>query len=212
MDWAKAKTILIAVFLAINIFLAYMIFATHTGPIGYVDSDRIKVITDYLAEKNITVVGKVPTRKTNMPSITVKYKLFKKEDIIKSFFSSEERVEELRSESTVKLTGKDIEISIKDSRELNYMDIRIKPEEVIDDKTCRKNIEEFLGRLGMKDNADIRMAEDIDGYKRYIYTQSFKGAAIYNSVMEFHVNKSDSIAAGMIPTAEFFAPLIHTSP
>jgi regulatory protein YycI of two-component signal transduction system YycFG len=190
MDWAKAKTILIAVFLAINIFLAYMILGTRIGSIGYVDNDRIKHITDYLAEKNITVIGQVPTRKTGMPSITVKYKLFRKENIAESFFSPDEKVAELTSESAVKLKGKNIDISIKDSRELNYKDDRIKPADVIDNKTCRKNIEEFLDRLGMKDDADIRMDEDLKGYKRYIYAQSFKGAAIYNSVMEFYVNDS----------------------
>ena len=190
MDWAKAKTILIAVFLIINMFLAYMIFGARTDSIGYIDNDRIKLMTDYLAEKDITITGRIPTKRTAMPSITMKYKLFRKEDIKKSFFSSEEKVAELTSESTVSLRGKDIGISIKDSRELDYTDSRIKPAKVIDNEVCRKSIEEFLGRLGMKDDADIKVAEDIEGYKRYIYAQSFKGATIYNSIMEFHVNDS----------------------
>lgn len=189
MDWAKAKTILIAVFLAVNMFLAYIIFEASTGSIGYVDSEKIKLITDYLAEKDISVAGQVPTKKTDMPSITVKYKLFRKEDI-ESFFSQKEKVEESISGSTVKLKGKNIEISIKDSRELNYADSSINQLETIDEKACRKNIEDFLDRLGMKDNADIRMTEDLEGYKRFAYVQSFKGAAIYNSIMEFYVNDS----------------------
>ena len=81
MDWAKAKTILIAAFLVINSFFAYIIFTNGTGSIGYVSSERIKQITDYLAKNNITVEGKIPVKKTDMPLITVKYKLFRKEDI-----------------------------------------------------------------------------------------------------------------------------------
>ncbi|MDD4503846.1 MAG: two-component system regulatory protein YycI [Clostridiaceae bacterium] len=190
MDWAKAKTILIAVFLVVNIFLVSIIFGASTSSIGYVDSEKIGLITEYLAEKNITVTGKVPTKKNDMSSITVKYKLFKKEDIAGSFFSQEEKAAESISGSTVKLKGKDIEISIKDSRELNYTDSSISPAEAIDEKICRKNIEEFLNRLGMKDHVYIRTSEDLEGYKRFVYVQSFKGAAIYNSIMEFYVNDS----------------------
>lgn len=189
MDWAKAKTILIAVFLAANMFLAYIIFGAGTGSIGKVDSEKIKLITDHLAEKGITVIGQVPAKKTDMPPVTVKYKLFRKEDI-ESFFSQEGKVEESISSSTVKLKGKSIEISIKDSRELNYENSSIRPLEAVDEKACRKNIEGFLGRLGIKDNASISMTEDIEGYKRFVYVQTFRGAAIYNSMMEFHVNDS----------------------
>jgi regulatory protein YycI of two-component signal transduction system YycFG len=106
MDWAKAKTILIAVFMAINIFLGYRIIDASTGSIGYVDSEKIKLVTNYLAEKNITVKGHIPTKKVDMPSITVKYKLFDKERIARSFFSSEKKATESTEGNTVKLRGR----------------------------------------------------------------------------------------------------------
>ena len=188
MDWAKAKTILIAVFLAINIFLAYMIIGANTGNIGYVDGERVKQITDYLAEKNITMKGQVPLKKADMPSITVKYKLFSKDEIAERIFSPEAKAEGSIEGSTVKLSGGSQEVSIKDSRELSYIDSSIKPAATIDQKVCSKHIVEFLARLGLKDDANIRQVEDLEGYKRFIYGQSFKGAVIYNSVMEFYVN------------------------
>jgi regulatory protein YycI of two-component signal transduction system YycFG len=190
MDWAKAKTILITVFLAINIFLGYMIISANTGSIGYVDGERVKQITNYLAEKNITVKGQVPLKKTDMPSITVKYKLFNKADIAERFFLPEIKVEESTEGSTVKLSGDSLEVSIKDSRELLYIDSGIKPSAAIDQKICSNHIKEFLNRLGLKDDANIRQAEDVEGYKRFVYGQSFKGAIIYNSLMEFYVNDS----------------------
>jgi regulatory protein YycI of two-component signal transduction system YycFG len=190
MDWAKAKTILITVFLAINIFLGYMIISANTGSIGYVDGERVKQITNYLAEKNITVKGQVPLKKTDMPSITVKYKLFNKADIAERFFLPEIKVEESTEGSTVKLSGDSLEVSIKDSRELLYIDSGIKPSAAIDQKICSNHIKEFLNRLGLKDDANIRQAEDVEGYKRFVYEQSFKGAIIYNSLMEFYVNDS----------------------
>jgi len=108
----------------------------------------------------------------------------------------------------VKLTGKNIEISIKDRRELYYTDSSIKPAAAIDEKVCRKNIEEFLGRLGMKDDANIRKVEDLEGYKRFIYVQSFKGAAIFNSTMEFYVNNDGMHRAQAGKKTEVISPVI----
>lgn len=188
MDWAKAKTMLIVVFLAINIFLSYIIIGGTTSSIGYVDSEKITLVTDYLDEKDITVKGQVPVKKTDLPSITVKYKLFSKEDIIRALFSPEEKPVESIDDGVEMLKGKDIEVDIKDSRELIYIDSSISPAAAIEEKACRMRIDEFLAKLGMKDDGNIRAAEDIEGYKRFTYRQSFKGAAIYNSIMEFYVN------------------------
>lgn len=190
MDWTKAKTILIVVFTAVNIFLAYMIFGTGTGSVGYVDGEKAKQITDYLAEKDITVVGKIPGKKVDMPSIIVKYKLFRKEDIKESFFLESDMSEESVSENTLRLKGKNVEIRINNNRELYYSNSDIKPAETIDEKACMKNIYEFLHRLNMTNSADTKTTEDIKGYKRFVFTQSFKGAEIYNSIMEFYVNDS----------------------
>ncbi len=188
MDWAKAKTILIAVFLAINIFLLYIIIGANTSSIGHVDSENVKFITDYLAEKDITVKGAVPLKKTDMPSITVKYKLFNREDIIGALFSHKEKLVESLTDSTKMFRGENAEAAIKDGRELIYTNRSIKPAAAIEEKACQKRISEFLSRLGMKDNANIRRVEDLEGYKRYIYGQTFRGAPIYNSIMEFYVN------------------------
>ncbi|HQI16956.1 MAG TPA: two-component system regulatory protein YycI [Bacillota bacterium] len=190
MDWAKAKTILIVVFTAINIFLGCMIFGAGTGGFGYVDSGKAKQITDYLAEKDITVTGRIPGKKTDMPSIIVKYKLFSNEDVKGSFFPPGNVPEESASEHTVRLKGKNIEIRIKNNRELYYSDSGIKPAGAIDEKACRRNIREFLSKLNITDDIDAGISEDIEGYKRFVFSQSFKGAEIYNSIMEFYVNDS----------------------
>lgn len=188
MDWAKAKTILIAVFLAVNIFLAYMIVGANTSSIGYVDSQKVKQITDYLAEKNIKVEGKVPLKKTDMTPITVKYRLFDKDEISKTVFAQGEKVSESFEDSAVKLRGNSLEITIKNNRELYYTNDSIKPAGNIDEKACKRNIEELISKLGLEDSSSIRRVEDIEGYKKYVYEQSFKGTTVYNSMMEFYVN------------------------
>lgn len=198
MDWAKAKTILIAVFLAGNIFLAYMIVGANNGNVGHVDEEKIKLVTEYLSEKNINVKDQIPTKKVAMPSITVKYKLFKKEDLVEQIFSPEEAVFESIEGNTLKFKGNNIEASIKNSRELYYMDNSIKPSEAIEEKACSKKIAEFLDRLGMKDDANIRRVQDIEGYKKFTYGQSFKGVPIYNTIMEFYVNDAGVYKANIV--------------
>lgn len=188
MDWAKAKSILIAVFLAINVFLAYMIIDANTGSIGYVDGEKVKQITSYLSEKNITVKGQVPQRKFDLPSIWVKQTLFDKAEISSRLFPQGEEAAETTEGNIVRLKGGSREITIKDSRELYYSDSSIKPLENIDEKACIRHIKDFLGKLGLKDNASIRYTEQLEGYRRYVHKQAFKGYILYNSEMEFYVN------------------------
>lgn len=190
MDWAKAKTILIVVFLAIDIFLGYVILGDSNGTAGYVDSEGLARVTGYLAEKGIQIKGEVPDRKMDMASINVKYKLFSKTNLTAAIFPVGMEFSETIGIRNVKLQSSDITVNIKDSRELAYTDNSISPSDKIDEKGCSRSIREFLARLGMKDDADIRRVEHAEGYLRFIYGQSFKGAPIYNSQMEFYVNDS----------------------
>ncbi len=133
-----------------------------------------------------------------MPSITVKYRLFGKEDITKNFFEENERAEESISGSTVIFKGKNIEISIKDNREFNYTDSSIKPSDDIDSRACKKHITEFLTKLGIKNDIIMKKAEETDGYKRFVYAQSFKGIPVYNSIIEIRANDSGIKSARIV--------------
>lgn len=188
MDWAKAKTILIAVFLAINIFLGYIIIGQNAGNVSNVDSERVEQAIGYLAKKGIAVKGQVPKKKIALPSITVRHKLFKEEEVEGSMFAPGEKPVRTIEGSLVKLKGKTVEVSIRNNRELYYINTGIKPASDIDERECSKKIEEFLGRLGMKKDTRISRIDDLEGYKRFTYVQSFKETPIYNSKMEFYVN------------------------
>ncbi|MCX7772954.1 MAG: two-component system regulatory protein YycI [Clostridia bacterium] len=59
MDWSKAKTILIIVFLLLNIFLMTTIFYTNSSL--RFQSDYTKYAKDYLASKEITLKGSIPS-------------------------------------------------------------------------------------------------------------------------------------------------------
>jgi len=190
MDWAKAKTILIVVFLAIDIFLGYVILGDSQGTAGHVDSESLKRVTDYLTEKGISVRGEIPGRKMDMASISVKYKLFNKDSITASLFSGGGKVTETVEDSNVRLESGAVTVNIKDNRELAYTDSSIGPSEEMDEKDCSKKIRKLLTSLGIKDDAGIRRVEKAGGYMRFVYSQTFKGAQIYNSEMEFYVNAS----------------------
>lgn len=200
MDWAKAKTILIVVFLTINIFLGYMIIGTGSGSIGYVDSQKIQEAANYLADKKIIIRGEVPRKKTDLTSVTVKYKLFYKKDIVESLFLPNDKIEEIRDENILTLKNADIRIHIKDDRELFYMDNAVKPVlSEIDEKASKENIYNFLGKLGMKvKDMGIVSAGEEAGYKKYTFEQRYKGFVIYNSRMEFYVNDNGIYKASII--------------
>lgn len=190
MDWSRAKTILIVVFLAIDIFLGYVILSESSGSAGHVDSESLARITAYLADKGVDVKGSIPDRKKEMASINVKYKLFRKDAVMAALFPEGGNVTETIGINTVSLQAAAIRAEIKDNRELTYTDSSIRPSEVIDEKNCSRKVGEFLASLGIKDDADTRRVENAGGYLRMVYNQTFNGAQIYNSHMEFYVNNS----------------------
>lgn len=200
MDWAKAKTILIAVFLGINIFLGYMIIGSGSGSIGRIDSRKIQETTEYLTENKINVKTEVPDRKTDLPPVTVKYKLFKKDSIVKNFFPPNEEIEEFRDENGLILNNGDIQIQIMEGKEFYYQDNGIKPSaDETDERTARKNIDSFIEKLGIKPGSTrIISAGKVGGYSKYVFEQLYRGFVIYNSRMEFYVNNNGIHKAGIV--------------
>ena len=190
MDWSKAKMILIVVFILINLYLGYVIIDVNTGSMGYVDRESMQRVTDYLAGKAVRVTGQIPDKKIDMSLINVKYKLFSGEDIKSRLFSADEAVTEARDGHALKLSGKTTEVSINDSREFLYTDNSIRPAGDINEKACRTKVRDFLSKLGINAASGTSSMESVEGYKRIVYSQSFKGANIFNSIMEFYVNDS----------------------
>ncbi|HWQ31087.1 MAG TPA: two-component system regulatory protein YycI, partial [Negativicutes bacterium] len=188
MDWSKAKLILIVVFILINLYLGYVIIDINTGSMGYVDRESIQRVTDYLAGKDIKVTGQVPDRKIDMSPINVKYKLFSGEDIKNRLFSAGEAVKESQDGHTMRLSGKTAEVSINDSRELLYTDNSIRPAGDVNEKACHTKVKEFLTKLGINASTGMSTVESVEGYKRIVFRQPFKGVNIFNSTMEFYVN------------------------
>ena len=190
MDWARAKTILIVVFLAINIFLGYMIIGTKNGNTVYIDSQKIQEVTDYLSGKGIEVKGEIPRKKVDMPSITVTYKLFNNKEIAEKLLLANDKIKETDTDSSLTMETEDIQIKIKNGRELNYLNKTVEPVfSEIDEKLCKKNIYGFIQKLGIENSGmDIVSAEEENGYMKYVYRQKYRGYVIYNSRMEYIVN------------------------
>lgn len=200
MDWARAKTILIVVFLAIDIFLGYMIIGTRNGNTVYIDSQKIQEVTDYLTGKGIEIKGEIPQKKTDMPSITVKYKLFNKKEITEKILSASDEIKEIYTDSFLTMETKDVQIQLKNGREFNYLNKAIKPVfSEIDEKQCKKNIDSFIQKLGIENSGmDIVSIEEENGYAKYVYRQKYRGYVIYNSRMEYYVNDNGISKANIV--------------
>lgn len=81
MDWKKAKTLMIYVFIIIDIFLAYKLYVSKRTQVENFDIEPI------LNKYQITLDTKIPSPiKKNL--IEVNYKTFTDEDIVKTFFDS----------------------------------------------------------------------------------------------------------------------------
>jgi len=200
MDWSKAKTILIAVFFTINVLLVNNIILTRNGSNSYLDSEKIEQVVNYLNNNNVVLSTEIPRKKANLPSVTVRYKIFRKDDIAAGLLASAGEIEEAEDNGILVLKAEDLELRIKDGKELSYRDNAVKPaESKADDAACRKAIVKFCSKLGIAGKG-MRLAavSEENGYMKYVYQQKYKNYIIYNSFMEFYVNESGVHKADII--------------
>ncbi len=191
MDWARAKTILIAVFLIINLFLGYQVFSNRIGNISYVDREKIAEVISYLGTKEVHVEGEIPYRKLDVPALTVQYKQFKTEEAQACLFRPEEKVTAAEGKAFISMISTDTAASIRNGTELHFERTSIPPSAgTVDEQQTRRLIDDQLNALGIKHKEKFERSKAIeDGFLTLRYEQRYKGLAIYNSRMLFSANE-----------------------
>ena len=191
MEWKKAKTILIVVFIVVNIFLTYELMQIKNTEVQYIGRKEMEGITTYLEDGNIFVQGKMPDKTKNIPSIIVKYKQFPKETIAAAIFEKNEKYTTNENNGTVIMESSDKLVQIKNNRELTYLNKRIeKSQEPAQDNTYKENTKNFLSKLGITiDKSFSEKTSEQDGFYKTIYTQKYLKVDIIDSLVEISANE-----------------------
>jgi regulatory protein YycI of two-component signal transduction system YycFG len=198
MDWKRAKTILIIIFLVINILLSYQLFATGKNQYRYTDSEELKSIQQYLISKNIDLKTEIPDKAPVIPSLRVKYSSFDVERVKKMFFEGKEPKLTQFSDGYALDSG-DISVEVKNGIYLTYKNnaIKIKQGEVRKEKGLSQ-IDRFIEGLKLDiGNRYTKVSEIKDGYMKMVLGQQYKNIPVENSQIEI-VTTEEGVAEAKV--------------
>lgn len=129
MDWSKAKSILISLFIILNTFLLAVIFTYYSGT--GISRETILNAQSILAQRGVRIDGKIPNVALSLGTLTVKDDRLVELEIIEKFFGPDKVNEKMFidtneiSKGTKRLSLKDgvlIYENEKPSNDLNFTD------------------------------------------------------------------------------------------
>lgn len=187
MNWSRAKTILIVLFLIADIFLLYELYPGFLGNNRMIDDENTKEVMKYLEKQGIYVRCLIPKASSPKAPLTVKYKYFDSQFALKNFFHAPDEVAIKNYEDRQTMEDESIYIEMHKNGEFIYTNkilMENKAEEV-DEKAALKSIESFLKKLGIeaKDLYDITQNTDRN-YVKLNCSQGYKDTFLDQSYLE----------------------------
>jgi len=185
LDWSKAKNILIAMFLIINIFLTYQLISISRNQYKYINKEELQSVIDYLGKKNVQVEAEIPDRVWIAPSLRVKYQTFDSKALGDIIFNNGDYKVSGTAEAFT-LAKDNISIQVKEKMHLTYNNpnIEIKQNEVDEDK-CLNIAYSFVSKLKLNNNHRyVKLKELKQGYIRLVLGQQYSNIPVESSLIE----------------------------
>ncbi|OGO79085.1 MAG: hypothetical protein A2Y23_10435 [Clostridiales bacterium GWB2_37_7] len=206
MDWNRAKDILIAMFLIINIFLSYQLYTISRNQYNYINKEELQSVVEYLNSKNVQVQAAIPDRVLIAPSIRVRYHEFESKKLESIFLNSGSS--ELEG-TAVNFTIKDDNISIQVNNRVNltYKNraITIRDHDIDEDKSL-KNAYSFVNKLKLNNGNRYVIQKTVEkGYVRLILGQQFNNIPVGGSQIEIYATE-EGVSQATVSWFEWIKP------
>jgi len=191
MNWSKAKTILIVVFLLADIFLFHVSYSGNLGNSS--EKDNVIQVLEYLKNRDIIVKSLIPNKGNPSTQIYVKYKMLNPEEAIESFFNSDTNVFIREDENKITVENNHIAIEIFKNGEIIYLNksidnagnsnlIEMQAERIIDD---------FLKSINIDRDDTIIINKVIeDNSINIMYNQVYKNQFIDKTFLDMKVTNN----------------------
>lgn len=191
MNWSKAKTILIIVFLLADIFLFYV---SYSGDLGYnSENGSVVEVLEHLKNRDIVVKGLIPNKGNPGSQLYVKYKLFNSEKAIESFFNSDTNVFIRENENKIIVENNLITVEIFKNGEIIYLNKSIDNVEnsEINELQAERIIDDFLKSLNIDRDDTIIINKVIeDNSINIMYNQVYKNQFIDKTFLDMKVTNN----------------------
>lgn len=198
MEWSKAKTILIILFLILNVFLFGSILYSSSS-LG-LNSDYVKYVNTFLESKNITLKASIPSYHSSSGMIDYEDQTIDKNHAVNFFFghsvspSNEAELPDtlwVENEKVLEI-GNNI-IKYTDSTPDRSLSIKDK------DKLLKELAPYFEG-LGIDRNeyvADIYQEQNDAVYVKFI--KKYKGHLLFDVYIDFYITPAGIESINMVP-------------
>lgn len=190
MDWARAKNILIFLFLFLNLFLSLMMVKFFSS--DNLSDEDIDNTFKVLEDRGITVECDIPLYNKQIGTLSNANITLDKDLIIKAFFGDEKYTEENLDLNTVAVYGSK-KLLINKLNTFVYSNSA--PNETAD-LADSKSVHSYLSNLSKRMNLAFKnfyldKTEDIpDGQKKYTFRQKKDGFWLYSNYVEINVGKA----------------------
>lgn len=200
MNWSKAKTILIIIFLIADVFLFYVTYTGDIRSIGHNNKENTLKIIEHLQKQGIIVKGTIPSKGNPAPLLYVKYKSLSKEEGRRIFFDSHEAVRINEKSDKIKFESNDALLELGMEGQILYYNNSIdEGGENVDEELAQKNIEDFLLALDINKSDLIEIKkEKTKSYIKVNYSQSYKNQFIDNTHLEIKATDNSIIYAKLL--------------
>lgn len=197
MDWKRAKTMLIVVFVIINVFLIWQLSYMNSGQVDAGDNSSIDGAISYLKEHQIEVQCDVPAHTVNLPILTATQNLYTTAMIKEIFFNNINQVEVTETGDSRMVKYGNVTVLLNSMNELTYTNSsRETPSNSSDEKACQKVIDDFLTKAGINTEiAYIINKSYKDGKLAISYGQAYKDVKIDNSYIEIKADANKVFSA-----------------
>ncbi|WP_073026560.1 two-component system regulatory protein YycI [Lutispora thermophila] len=192
MNWSRAKTILIILFLIADIFLFYELYSEDLVRRNKADQETAKEVIKYLEKQGIWVKCRIPKASLPKKTLTVKYKYIDSKYALGIFFDSPKDVAIKTYEDRTVLEDKKSYVEINKNGQLIYTNKELlrKKEEPMDEESALKNMKVFLKNIGIDDDDIYSISKKLEnGYYIINCSQSYKGTFLDESHLELLVTK-----------------------
>lgn len=198
MDWSKAKTILIIVFIGVNILLSYFLFSTGNADVIEIPKERLEATISYLNKYNVYVKAEVLRKINNLNPIMVRMRAFKDTEL-SVLFPEKTYIERLDSEGIFELKQGDVTINVSNQKLLEYNNPNKQALGTIDKEAAYKLAKSFINKLGISmKECYVRSEATEAGSMHIVYGQLYKGLQLCDSYIDIIITDSGIYSASVI--------------
>ncbi len=193
MDWNKSNTILIVVFLIVNIFLFSFIYFSDSFNLEYDLKEKeefLQSVKEILKQKNIIISCEIPSKIHKAPFLEVEYDVISpNRELVENFIG---KYDGIINEDVLFYENENESLEIVGMKKIIYEktgDFNIKNEDSADDI-----IDEFCKRKNIDISGFVKVNEiDSKDYKLIKFVEKYRTYNLENSYIHFYIKNGEII-------------------